>query len=334
MEKHFIILRFSSIGDIVLTTPVVRCIKKQVPNAVIHFVTKKSYYDVVKANPYISHFYLLENGEHALIENIKQGIKDVDAKNVFIIDLHHNLRTLQIKTAFKKIKSYSFNKLNVQKWLFTKLKINRMPKVHIVDRLLDTVKTFNVHNDGGGLDYFVPTHDEVQQQDIPTALWAGYVGLVIGATYLTKRLPNEKLIELVQKLPYPIMLLGGKEDAENGKLIAQIDPIRIYNACGKFNINESADLVRRAKVVIAHDTGLMHIAAAFKKPVITVWGSTHIDLGMYPYQTKQVQAAVSLGCRPCTKIGNDKCPKGHFKCMQLQDIDFIAHQTQQLWQAP
>jgi ADP-heptose:LPS heptosyltransferase len=131
------------------------------------------------------------------------------------------------------------------------------------------------------------------------------------------------------------MLLGGLEDADEGERIAAVDSIKIYNACGKFNLNESADLVRRAKLIITNDTGLMHIASAFKRPAISLWGNTVPEFGMYPYYgenflqnyggepVKQVSLPYdilevrNLRCRPCSKIGYDKCPKGHFKCMEM-----------------
>jgi heptosyltransferase-2 len=134
---------------------------------------------------------------------------------------------------------------------------------------------------------------------------------------------------LCSKIDHPIVLLGGPEDRENGNEIASIDPIKIYNSCGKFNLNESADLVRRARLIITHDTGLMHIAAAFKKPIISIWGNTVPAFGMTPYfgnklQASQVFEVRKLACRPCSKIGYSKCPLKHFKCMELQDIKAIA----------
>jgi heptosyltransferase-2 len=249
----------------------------------------------------------------------------------YIIDLHHNLRTLRIKRALKQVKSFSFNKLNIEKWMLTALKINRMPAVHIVDRYLDTVKTLNVVNDGKGLDYFIPQKDEVPVSDLPMSHHAGYIGVVIGAALNTKKLPLLKLQELCTLIQHPVVLLGGPEDRDDGDLIASVDPVKIYNACGKFSLNESADLVRKAKLIITHDTGLMHIAAAFHKPILSIWGNTVPAFGMTPYYG-QHQAAVparlfevlGLSCRPCSKIGYAKCPKGHFKCMEQQDITAIA----------
>jgi len=163
--------------------------------------------------------------------------------------------------------------------------------------------------------------------------------LVIGAALPTKKLPYHKLAEICEHARHPMILLGGPEDAETGEQLAAIDPIKIYNACGKFNLNESAGLVRQAKLVVTHDTGLMHIAAAFKRPIVSVWGNTVPEFGMYPYYGEnylnyyeggklgklphEMMEVKGLSCRPCSKIGYKKCPKGHFKCMEEQPVGRI-----------
>jgi len=323
----FLLIRFSSIGDIVLTTPVIRCLKKQVPDAEVHFLTKQSFATIVESNPYIDKVHSLAHSWETVVHELKQENYD------YIIDLHHNLRTLRLNKDLG-IKSFPFNKLNIQKWIYTNFKWNLMPDLHIVDRYMKTVESFGVNNDGEGLDYFIPANDEVKQKDIPASHHAGYIGIVIGAAHYTKKLPLEKLKELCSNIDHPIILLGGKEDNENGKQIASVDPVKIYNACGKFNLNESADLVRKAKLIITHDTGLMHIAAAFKKKIISVWGNTVPQFGMYPYYGKyQIQNSkfeiTGLRCRPCSKIGYAKCPKGHFKCMRQISMDAIYETARQ-----
>lgn len=320
---RFLIVRFSSIGDIVLTTPVVRCLKQQIPNCIIHYVTKKEYAVILQNNPNIDKVFEYEGDWDIMMKQLKS------IEYNYIIDLHNNVRTLRLKKQLNNIPAFSVNKLNIQKWLLTSLKINVMPSVHIVDRYMETLKKLNIVNDGKGLDYFIPQLDEVKQSDIPASHLFGYIGVVIGAAHNTKKLPTEKLKELCTKLNYPIILLGGKEDRKAGEEIAAIDENRIYNSCGKFSLNESADLVKKAKLIITHDTGLMHIAAAFKKPILSIWGNTVTHFGMTPYYGNiQVANAVfevnNLRCRPCTKIGFDKCPKKHFKCMQLQNIDAIV----------
>jgi ADP-heptose:LPS heptosyltransferase len=320
----FLIIRFSSIGDIVLTTPVIRCLKKQVPDAEIHYLTKTTYLQILSSNPYIDKVHYLGQSLQAVITELKK--EDFD----YIIDLHHNLRSMKVKDALK-VKSFSFDKLNVKKWIYTSFKWNLLPDLHVVDRYMETVAGFGVKNDGAGLDYFIAREDIIKESDLPTSHQAGYIGVVIGAALNTKKYPFHHLKKLCELLDHPIILLGGLEDADEGDRIAASDSIKIYNACGKFGLNESADLVRRAKLIVTNDTGLMHIAAAYKRPVISLWGNTVPAFGMYPYygdnfnQNRNAGAYTppydifeikNLRCRPCSKIGYDACPLGHFKCME------------------
>ncbi|HEX5652121.1 MAG TPA: glycosyltransferase family 9 protein [Chitinophagaceae bacterium] len=323
----FLIVRFSSIGDIVLTTPVIRCLKKQLPDAEIHFLVKEVFLPVVEHNPYIDKVHVLAHSWELMIEELKTEAYD------YIIDLHHNVKTLRLKKELG-IQSFSFYKLNIEKYLLTAVKINLLPNIHIVDRYLKTVSSFGVKNDGAGLDYFISPGDETKKEDIPASHYAGYIACVIGAAHSTKRWPVEKWKEFCKIMDHPLILLGGKEDAARGEEIASHDDVKIYNACGKFSINESADLVKKAKLVITHDTGLMHIAAAYKKPIISLWGNTVPAFGMYPYYGEQYLRGLQkrpheileikkLWCRPCSKIGYNRCPLGHFKCMEKIEVETL-----------
>jgi heptosyltransferase-2 len=325
----FLIIRFSSIGDIVLTTPVIRCLRKKYPEAEIHFLTKHAFKNIVSHNPYINKIHTLGDSYELMMHELATEEYD------YIIDLHHNLRTLRIKKHLKNAQSFSFNKLNIEKFILTNFKINTLPQKHIVDRNFDCIQTLGVVNDGLGLDYFIPDIDRVKESDLPTAHMHGYIAIVIGAALATKKLPVHKLKALCMAIDHPIILLGGKEDYEDGKTIAAADDIKIYNACGKFNLNESADLVKKSKLVITHDTGLMHIAAALQKPVISIWGNTVPAFGMYPYYGKRsnmeydIVEVNKLWCRPCSKIGYKKCPRGHFKCMEKIAVNDIVNLVKQ-----
>ena len=295
------------------------------PDAEIHFLVKDSFRSIVQHNPYIDKVHVLAHSWELMIEELK--VEEYD----YIIDLHHNTKTLRVKNALKK-KSFSFYKLNIQKYFYTAFKINMLPDVHIVDRYLKTVASFGVKNDGAGLDYFIAEQEKIKRQDIPASHTAGYIACVIGAAHGTKRWPIHKWKEFCTKMNHPIILLGGSEDRVNGDEIAAVDTIKVYNACGKFKLNESADLVRNAKLVISNDTGLMHIAAAFKRPVISLWGNTVPAFGMYPYYgdapvSDVIMQTNKLFCRPCSKIGYNKCPLGHFKCMEKIEVDEVVNKV-------
>jgi ADP-heptose:LPS heptosyltransferase len=327
----FLILRFSSIGDIVLTTPVVRCLKKKFPDAEIHYATKKAFHSIVKYNPYISKVHLLDDSVFSLIKDLKNERFD------YVIDLHHNQRTLLIKTMLG-VKSFSFDKINFEKWLMVNFKINKLPHVHIVDRYLAACKSLGVENDGEGLDYFIWPEDEVNIHALPAEFHHGYVGWVIGAKQKTKQFPIEKIVTALNQIQKPVVLFGGKEDNANAEQIIALSTHKtLYNACGKYSLSQSASLVKQASLIVTNDTGLMHIAAAFKRPVISIWGNTIPEFGMTPYYGKNyaVNAERSkrfevqgLSCRPCSKLGYDACPKGHFKCMnsinEIEIADAIA----------
>lgn len=326
----FLIIRFSSIGDIVLTTPVVRCLKLQYPGAEVHYVTKKSYQTLLENNPYIDKVFTLEKSLNDLVKQLKS--EDYD----YVIDLHNNLRTSVIKFRLG-VKSFRFDKLNFQKWILVKFKKDLMPKVHIVDRYMKTVESLGVKNDNRGLDYFIPEKDKMPSDWLPENFSNGYAVYAIGGQHETKKLPLHKMIELCKTIHLPLVLIGGKEDFEMGEKITAPDEgafspaldvnflskappsgagWAILNLCGKMNLNQSASIIQKAAIVYTHDTGMMHVAAALKKKVISIWGNTVPAFGMYPYQTEyEVIEHKDLNCRPCSKIGYNKCPLGHFKCM-------------------
>jgi ADP-heptose:LPS heptosyltransferase len=304
-----LVVRFSSIGDIVLTTPVVRMLKKQL-NAQVHYLTKSSYVSLLKNNPYIDSVYQIQNSISEVIVDLKKEKYD------YVIDLHSNLRTQILKFRLG-MPAKSFNKLNMEKFMLTNFKLDKMPKIHILDRYLETVKHLGVKNDNQGLDFFLSDRDKVDVSIFPK----NYIVFVIGGQHATKILPNEKIISIIKKVNKPVLLVGGPEDAHRGEEIAKACD-KVVNTCGKYSILQSASLVQQATMVITHDTGMMHIAAAFNKKIYSVWGNTVPEFGMYPYleseQSKRIEVK-GLNCRPCSKIGYDKCPKGHFKCMQEID---------------
>jgi ADP-heptose:LPS heptosyltransferase len=325
MKVKFLIIRFSSIGDIVLTSPVIRCLKNQVENAEIHFVTKQKFECILKANPYIDKIHFFSENLGEIFESLKEEKFD------YIIDLHHNFRSGRIKRRLKA-PAFSVNKLNLQKMLLIQLKINRLPNKHIVDRYLETVSFFNVKNDLQGLDYFIPEKDIFQNEELPATFQNGYLAFVIAGTYFTKKLPIEKVSEICQKIDYPVILLGGKSEFDEGEKVLSQSKGNVLNYAGKINLNQSASLVKQAKLVLTNDTGLMHMAAAFKKKILSFWGNTVPDFGMIPYQTHELSQLLeveNLKCRPCSKLGYKKCPKKHFKCMNEIDTNEVIQWVNQ-----
>lgn len=323
-----LIVRLSSIGDIILTTPIIRCIKKQIPDAELYYVTKYQFSDIIYNNPYLSGFYYLQDNALQVITQLKNTGFD------YVIDLHKNYRTWRIKRKLKG-KKISFQKLNIEKWLLTSFKVNRLPHKHIVDRYFEGIAKMGVVNDGEGLDFFISSHDEVNiSEGFPSEFRSGYVAFVIGAKHATKQLPTEKVISICKKIDAPVMLVGGSEDKKRGAEIASAAGNHVISTCGKYTLGQSASVIKQAELVISHDTGLMHVAAALRKRIISVWGNTVPEFGMYPYLPQgstpfSIIEVKNLKCRPCSKIGFKKCPRRHFKCMNNIDEAEIINLVKQ-----
>ena len=319
MQK-ILIIRFSSIGDIVLTTPVIRCLSQQLKDTEIHYVTKQVFAPVLNGNPYLKKVITFKKDISEVYEELQSENYDL------VIDLHKNLRSLRLKQKLKA-KSYSFEKLNVQKFLAVNLKMLKvLPPMHIVDRYMETVKPLGVKKDQKGLDFFLGKTDKV---DVTHLFFNGketkYLALVVGGSYYTKKIPLNKLKEICNKTPLPVVVLGGKEDALIGEELQKEFP-SVINTCGKFSINQSASIIQQSEWVLTSDTGLMHIASAFNKKIISAWGNTIPEFGMGPYvpnEQNKILEVKGLGCRPCSKLGYKKCPKGHFKCMNELNFSFV-----------
>ncbi len=329
-RRKILVVRFSSMGDVLLTTPVLRCLKNlPEPQPEVHFVTKKAYAGLLSANPHIDQLHLLDESLFGLIRILRKERPD------YVIDLHRNIRSAILKMALGRPVS-TFRKLSLRKWLLTAWKIDRLPRLHIVDRYLAAAAVLGVENDGKGLDCYLPEAACTFPPGMPPDFRKGYVAVVIGGMHFTKRMSNEQIAGICRKLPLPVVLLGGVEDAANGTEISQALPAsHVFNACGSLSIPASAYLVKKARLVISHDTGLMHVAAAFYKPLISLWGSTVPLFGMYPYMPgaeslSHVFEVKGLPCRPCSRIGYKRCPKGHFDCIKKMDLPALNEKAHQL----
>jgi len=314
----FLVIRFSSIGDIVLTTPVFRLIKNQIENSQVHFLTKGENVSIINNNPNIDKIHTLN------YKNSNELINELSSEQFdYIIDLHNNIRTAKIKKQLRII-SFTFKKLNIEKWLLVNFRYNRLPDIHIVDRYINTLNAFGLKNDKKGLDYFI---DDKDKYDINNLFLNNNktISLVIGAKHFTKQIPTELIINICNLVNYNIILLGGKEDYQKSIEIAD-NTNNIINKVGSININQSASIISQSDLVITSDTGLMHIASAFNKSIISIWGNTIPEFGMYPYLPDNTSIIIQnkeLKCRPCSKIGFNKCPKKHFKCMKDLNIQEI-----------
>jgi len=318
----FLIIRFSSIGDIVLTTPVVRALATSEDNNEVHYITKEKFANTLKNNPYIDKLYTIKKEITEIEDKLKAEQYD------YIIDLHRNLRSRRLIAKLGRPSKY-FNKLNYEKWFRVNLKWDILPDVHIVYRYMDTIAFLGIKYDGKGLDYFLSDNDEDIFNSIEISKHETYNVFVVGGAHYTKQIPENILISAGKNSKNRVVLLGGNEDITKAKAIENNIGENCLNLVGKLSLNESAAIVKYSQKVLTADTGLMHIAAAFNREIISVWGNTIPEFGMYvllpdnSQNKNHIFEVKDLKCRPCSKIGYQKCPKNHFKCMKEQDINGI-----------
>ncbi|MEC8739288.1 MAG: glycosyltransferase family 9 protein [Bacteroidota bacterium] len=314
------IFRFSSIGDILLTTPVVRCLHLQL-NAEIHYFTKAAFVSLLDTNPHIHKIHIFHS-----IKTARETFFD----NSFdmVVDLHKNLRSRFVTLGFYK-KIISYQKKNFAKWLLVNTKIDLLPNIGLVDRYFKQLEKINVLYDGKGLDVFL-TDTAITEET------KDYIALSLGGTYYTKKIPAEKWKILIDQVNRPIVLLGGSNEIKLAENLCQIFPKKdLRNMVGKSSLVESCILIKKARLLITGDTGMMHVAAATETPTFSIWGSTVPKFGFSPFfkdQSKAKKQSIifetkSLGCRPCSKLGHYKCPKEHFHCMNQINYSNIAQQA-------
>ena len=283
----------------------------------VHFLTKSGFQSVVSGNPYIKKVYSYESVQESGFQALKAESYDI------IIDLHKNLRSKRV-VATLGVECLSFNKINIEKWMRVNLNWDILPDSHIVDRYFDGISSLGYSNDGMGMDFYPePIPDGVH-------LPPQFVTLALGAAHKTKVIPESVIRDIIKGISVPAVLIGGPTDQDCGdRIVRLLDADQVINMAGILSIPQSAEVIRLSQVLITPDTGMMHIAAALKKPIVAVWGNTIPKFGMYPYygdfDDKSYNAEVALKCRPCSKIGYQKCPKGHFKCMKEHDVAAIQN---------
>lgn len=297
-------IRLSSLGDILLTTPLIRSLKKKHPHIKIDFIIREEYQDLLKFNPYINNLLLFkrENNE-SLLNHIKENDYNL------IVDLQNNLRSRELKPATKTKK---FNKRSFDKFLLVNFKINRLENAQQIPvRYAQALDNFQLDDEGidlftGDIKPFISKNEKK------------YIGFAPGSRHFTKMWPKEYFIELGKKLNengYSVVLFGGKDD----KVVCNEIEVSLQNVINLRNENKILETAVNMKVclgVVCNDSGLLHTACAVKTPVLSIFGSTVKEFGFTPFRNKNlILENNNLSCRPCSHIGKDKCPKKHFKCM-------------------
>jgi ADP-heptose:LPS heptosyltransferase len=310
--QKILIIRLSSIGDIVLTSPIIRSLHTCFPQASIQFLTKKAYQSLLEQNPHINKLHLFDGDLNATVRELKAEGFDL------VVDLHRNIRSRMIKVRLG-VRASTYSKDRWPVWRHIRLGIGELPEVHTVERYARAITPLGCELDEGGLEFFIPdaarakAKEAIDGQKFPSQP----IVVVLGGKYFTKRWPREYFVELLNGLGLPVVLLGDKAEVEDAAWIKERLQIPVFNAVAQMDLLTGAAVMERCRFVITHDTGLMHIAVALDLKIFSIWGNTVPELGFAPYRAKEsvIIGNEGLYCRPCTKLGYEKCPKGHFRCM-------------------
>ena len=323
----------SSIADVVFATPLIRALKVQIDDLELHAFSDLSAAFAFEENPYIDN---VQFSLESVWENYRRLKRE---KYNIIINLSEDWNSRYL-VSLLNVETWSLKSLRWKQWLMVNLKIDQLPNKHLVDRMFESVRKLDLKQDELGLDYFIPEKDKVSREWLPPDFWSEYLVFCISANYNTRKLSVDRMIELCDKINKPIVLLGDKTDVETGEVVSnffgksvsvsydegllQLNKRTIvYNGCGKFNFNQMASIIKQSRAVFTFDNDFIPVASAFKKEIYGLWGNTIQLFGRYPYKTKFTTLENNkLECRPCSAKGFDKCPKGHFKCMNRIVFDF------------
>ncbi len=319
--KNILILRLSSIGDILLTTASVRHIRTNFPNAHMSLIIKKECYDFLRFNPNINTIIAYDAATKI------KGLKDLNSKlrNTeydFIFDLHNNLRTNRMLAGINSNKIFKIRKSKIKRAALVYLKTNFYKKIKTIpERYLEVGLKCGIKDDGLGLELFLASEEVNNFGLMP----GRFICIGPGAAHFTKMWPITKFEELVYKITsqtgYKVAILGSA--SEKDLLPGIKEKKEVINLCGKLDLLGSATMISNSAGMVSNDSGLMHMAAAVKKPVVAIFGSTVEELGFFPYRADSTIIENKLWCRPCSHVGKKKCMLGHFKCMQLTTVDQV-----------
>ncbi|MGD0590916.1 MAG: lipopolysaccharide heptosyltransferase II [Bacteroidota bacterium] len=333
-----LVIRFSSIGDVVLASPLLRVLHTRFPSSQIDFVVRKEYSELIRYNPNLNHTFAFD--AHGGFQELHRLASTLRRKKYdLIIDIQNNLRSRYIRSISGAKEIVVINKRIFARTMLVRLKKNfYLDIVSVADRYIEPVRIYGIENDAQGLEIFIP--DETMHKvsgkisSLKLHKRENVVGFCPSAKHATKRWPEERFIEagirLVRELKAKIILFGGKSDTVLCTTIANGINKKSEGECaieysGQFSLLETAAAMQFCDVIVTNDSGLMHIAAAMKKKLVAIFGSTVREFGFFPVGTENIVIErKGLYCRPCSHIGRSNCPEGHFRCMNEIQIDDVV----------
>jgi heptosyltransferase-2 len=312
-------IRFSSIGDVLLTTPLIRAVRQRYPDGYLALLTKEAFAPLVSDNPRLNGVLTLKKGQP--LDELAAEIRTHSFSH--ILDLHGSLRSRALRFLVPG-KWSGYRNHRVAREILIRYKRNTYPRdVPVPERYFDAVRELDVRPDGSPPEFFLSAGAReaaaawLLGRRLPTE--SGIIALAPGAAHNTKRWPLDYWQNLARSLTArdtPLIVVGGPEDMETGAAVAQAAGPLAVNAAGHFPLQGTGALLERCRALVTGDTGVMHMATGVGTPVIALFGPTVRAFGFFPYTPRAVVIERDLDCRPCTAHGSAVCPLGHHRCLR------------------
>lgn len=327
-----LVIRLGSLGDVVLTTPVVAALKQRHPQADVDFLVKKEYHDLLIGNPHIRRIIPFDGSRQKGLKGLLEIAGELRKEGyTHVIDLHGNLRSRVISALMAGSKTLRYDKQALKRRLL--LLGFKVQTKHTVDAYLSALKPIGI-NVGAGLKpapaIYLSEDEEkeallfLERNGIPEG--SIIIGINPGARWQTKRWLDEGFVELgkkvVTELGAKVLVFGGPDEVELSERVGDGIGRDAFSIAGRIGLREAAALMKRCSVFVTNDSGPMHIAAAVGTPVVAIFGPTVRGFGFSPLG-KSVVVEREIKCRPCSLHGSERCPRGHFECMKDVTVDDV-----------
>ncbi len=318
--EKILVIQTAFLGDLILTTPLIRELSILFPEAAIDVLTIPGTQIILKYNPYINRSLVFnKNGIRNKTKSFRQLVGQFRKTNYEIaISAQSSLTSALLMRQAGIPMRIGFD---FQKFLTTRVPYEQ--HLHTRERYLKLLSPFSENQFDSHTEIFWSDVEEEKASQLFNVIAAQHpftIGVAPGSVWFTKMWPPEYYVGLIRRLAWNdvgIVLLGGKAERELCNHIAQQAGVKVYNMAGILNILESTALIKKLHLLVTNDSAPMHIANAVQTDVLAVFGPTVKEFGFYPYRKNDRLLEVNLDCRPCGKHGGRYCPHGHFQCMRL-----------------
>jgi heptosyltransferase-2 len=335
--KHILVIRLSALGDILLTTPVLRLIRQHCPEAQIHVLVKAAYHDLLRAHPGVDRVLCVPQEQSFLetVGTLRQMRYDL------VIDLQRTLRSRLLYHGLWSRHKLAYRKRTVRRALLVHLGWNTLQAMMPVPELYAApLRRLGMQTPLAPLEmHLAPGSAAAMQAYVQRILPHDHqrplLALAPGARWPTKRWSLARFAAVAEELAAArgaaVVILGGAEDVSLGEALCQRLHVPVLDCTGQLSLMQTAALLQRCRLLLSNDSGLMHLATALHVPVVAIFGPTVQEFGFYPFRATAQVISTSLACRPCSTKGSARCPRGHHHCMQHVTVSEVLCAARHLW---